>query len=205
MIEIYLFINPLDDQSLVAEKKYLDIIAKETEKIHFRLIPVLNPRVIQNYLITNNWTTHSLKHRNELFSTIYSACLDLKAVQLQGKQIGRTFLYELQKRVGSQKQVYSKCLVNDILMSIGVDLELYETDRASNLVVDFFKIDQQIAQEMNVTSFTDAVIFNYRCDRDFGVLVTDDMPHSVIKQLLESDCSFEKYYDSDENDRLHLY
>lgn len=205
MIEIYLFINPLDEQSLTAEKKYLDIIAKETEKVHFRLIPVLNPRIIQNYLVKNNITTHNLKCRNELFNTIYSACLDLKAVQLQGKQIGRAFLYELQERVGSQKDVYSKHLVTDILSSIGVDLEIYEADRASDLIVDFFKMDQQIAQEMNIESFTDAVIFNYRCDRDFGVLVTDDMPHSVIQQLFESDCSFEKYYDTDEDDRLHLY
>ncbi|MGX7024071.1 DsbA family protein [Vagococcus hydrophili] len=205
MIEIYLFINPLDEQSLAAEKKYLDIIKQETEKIHFRLIPVLNPRVIQNYLVANNITTHNLSYRNELFSTIYSACLDLKAVQLQGKQIGRAFLFELQKRVGGEQHVYSKELVTDILQSIDVDLDLYEADRASDLVVDFFKIDQQIAQEMNVDSFADAVIFNYRCDRDFGVLVDDNTPNEIIYQLFETDCGFEKYYGTDDDNRLHLY
>lgn len=203
MIEIYLFINPLDETSLTIEQKFLNIIEKEEEKIHFRVIPLLNPRVIQNYMIERNLPTHDLENRNQLFNSIYSACLDYKAVQLQGKRLGRKFLLELQKRVGCKKQQYSNQLVHSILEELKVDVSLFKTDRHSNLIVDFFKLDQQVANEMGIEYFSDAVIFNYNCDRDFGVLVEADTPDDLIQELFKTDCSKDQY--SLNKDQLHLY
>ncbi|MEG0255954.1 MAG: DsbA family protein [Vagococcus sp.] len=205
MIEIYLFINPLDKSSLQSEKKYLDLISKETNKIHFRMIPILNPRVIQNYLLTHQLPTSDLEYRNQLFNTIYSACLDLKAVQLQGKQLGRKFLFELQKRVGSDYNRYSNELVVDILHDLKINVDLFKADRESKLIIDFFKIDQQIGHEMGIESFTDAVIFNYNCDRDFGVLVEDNTPHDIIQDLFKTDYNCTDYSSTSDNDRLHLH
>lgn len=205
MIEIYLFINPLDKHSLKSENKFLEIIKKENEKIHFRIIPVLNPRVIQNYLLDYHMPTADLGFRNELFTTIYSACLDFKAVQLQGKQIGRKFLFELQKKVGQEKHPYTKELVHEILMSLNVDMDLYTVDRQSSLIIDFFKIDQQVAHEMGINSFSDAVIFNYNCERDFGVLVSEDTPKEMIQDLFKTDYDCERLSFINDDDRLHLH
>lgn len=205
MIEIYLFINPLDKHSLNSEKKFLDIIQKENEKIHFRIIPILNPKVIQNYLLDYHMPTADLGFRNELFTSIYSACLDFKAVQLQGKQIGRKFLFELQKKVGQEQCAYSKELVHDILMDLKVDINLYTADRQSPLIVDFFKIDQQVAHEMGINSFSDAVIFNYNCERDFGVLVSGHAPKEIIQDLFKTDYDCERLSSINDDDRLHLH
>lgn len=203
MIEIYLFINPLDESSLTIEKRYLKIIAKETEKIHFKMIPLLNPQVIQNYLVHHDISIHDLERRNQLFKTIYSACLDCKAVQLQSRLLGRKFLFELQERVGCQREEYSEQLVFSILENLKIDINLFKIDRQSKLVIDFFKVDQQVANEMGIEYFTDAVIFNYNCERDFGVLVDFDTPEDVIQELFKTD-----YHDgqfSDDDDNLHLY
>lgn len=205
MIEIYLFINPLDKCSLKSEKKYLDLISQEKNKIHFRIIPILNPRVIQNYLLTHKLTTSDLGYRNQLFNTIYSACLDLKAVQLQGKQLGRKFLFELQKRVDSDYSRYTNELVFDILLELNINIDLFKADRESKLIVDFFKIDQQIGHEMGIEAFTDAVIFNYNCDRDFGVLVEDSTPHDIIQDLFKTDYNCNDYSSRNDDNRLHLY
>ena len=203
MIEIYLFVNPLDESSLIIENKFLDIINREKEKIHFRVIPLLNPRVIHNYMIHQDLAVQDLDNRNQLFNSIYSACLDYKAVQLQGKRLARKFLIELQNKVGRQKKNYSNKLVHSILEEIKVDLSLFKTDRQSNLVVDFFKLDQQVANEMGVEYFADAVIFNYNCERDFGVLVEADTPIDIIQELFKTDCDSVNFTTND--DQLHLY
>lgn len=203
MIEIYLFVNPLDESSLKSEKKFLEIIKHEKEKIHFKVIPLLNPRVLQNYILRQNLPIHDLDNRNKLFNSIYSACLDYKAAQLQGKRLGREFLIELQTRVGCQKQTYSKYLVRSILNDLGADMSLFLNDRSSNLIIDFFKLDQQVANEMGIEDFSDAVIFNYNCERDFGVLIEADTPDDIIRDLFKTDCIEGRL--SKNSDLFHLY
>lgn len=203
MIEIYLFVNPLDKASLIMEQRLLKIISGETEKIHFRVIPFLNPRVIHNYVLDQGQSIHDLAYRNQLFNSIYSACLDYKAVQLQGKKLGTKFLFEIQKQVGFFNQNYSENLVHSILESLGADIPLFTVDRQSPLIEDFFKLDQQVAQEMGIENFSDAVIFNYNCERDFGVLVSFDTPDRDIVELFKTSCSRDSF--SGDDTRLHLY
>lgn len=203
MIEIYLFVNPLDESSLQTEKKFLRIIKQEEEKIHFKVIPLLNPRVLQNYLLTKKIPVHDLEFRNKLFNAIYSACLDYKAVQLQGKRLSREFLIELQSRVGKGKQPYSKALVRLILEELGADMALFVNDRSSNLVSEFFKLDQQVANEMGIEDFSDAVIFNYNCERDFGVLIDASTSEEIIKDLFKTTCLEEQLSENEKLFRLY--
>lgn len=187
MVEIYLFVNPLDELCLLSEKRFLETIEKENNKVYLKLIPVLNPLIIQHYLIDNNYPTNDLTHRNQLVETIYSACLDVKAAQLQGKKMGRKFLFHLQDLVGKKKMAYSEELVDTILTKINADKETFKLDRQSKLIKDFFKIDQQVANEMGVNRFAKAVIFNYDSTRNFGVLIDAFSSSDLIKQLLKSE------------------
>ncbi|MFW8054100.1 DsbA family protein [Vagococcus fluvialis] len=203
MIEIYLFINPIDESSLFIEKKFLNLINQEKVKVDFRMIPLLNPRVLQNFMIAKELPVHDLALRNHLFQATYSAALDYKTVQLQGKRLGHEFLIELQKQVGSNKKQYSTHLVESILEALHVDMELFQSDRRSELVVDFFKLDQQVAHEMGIEDYSNAVIFNYNCDRDFGVLIDANTPVDLIIDLFKTDCIENTL--TQHSDRLHLY
>ncbi|MGX4685448.1 DsbA family protein [Vagococcus sp. JNUCC 83] len=185
MVEIYLFVNPLDELCLLSEKRFLKTIEKEDNKVYLKLIPILNPLIIHHYLIDNNFPTKDIHFRNQLSETIYSACLDVKAAQLQGKKIGRLFLFHLQDLVGKKKVPYSEKLVDDILNKINADKETFKLDRQSKLIKDFFKTDQKIANEMGVNRFSKAVIFNYDSSRNFGVLIDAFSSTDLIKQLLK--------------------
>lgn len=187
MVEIYLFVNPLDELCLLSEQRFLKTIEKEDSKVYLKLIPVLNPLIIHHYLIDNNYPTNDLTFRNELIETVYSACLDVKAAQLQGKKVGRKFLFHLQDLVGKKKMTYSEELVDTILTKINADKETFKLDRQSKLIKDFFKIDQQVANEMGVNRFAKAVIFNYDSTRNFGVLIDAFSSTDLIKQLLKAE------------------
>ena len=56
---------------------------------------------------------------------------------------------------------------------------------------------------MGIENFSDAVIFNYNCERDFGVLVSFDTPDRDIVELFKTSCSRDSF--SGDDTRLHLY
>ena len=193
MIEIYLFVNPLDDHCLLSEQRFLKAIEQESDKVYLKLIPVLNPLIIHHYLVDNNFPTNDLEYRNHLIETVYSACLDVKAAQLQGKKMGRNFLFHLQDLVGKKKMTYSEELVDQILTKINADKETFKLDRQSKLVKEFFQIDQQVANEMGINRFSKAVIFNYDSPKNFGVLIDAFSPTDLIKKLLKADDKYTQW------------
>lgn len=193
MIEIYLFVNPLDDHCLLSEQRFLKAIEQESDKVYLKLIPVLNPLIIHHYLVDNNFPTNDLEYRNRLIETVYSACLDVKAAQLQGKKMGRKFLFHLQDLVGKKQMTYSEELVDQILTKINADKETFKLDRQSKLVKEFFQIDQQVANEMGINRFSKAVIFNYDSPKNFGVLIDAFSPTDLIKKLLKADDKYTQW------------
>lgn len=67
---------------------------------------------------------NNLEERNHLFSMTYSAALDCKAAQFQGKKKGRRFLIKLQEAVGCNDIPYSQELAESIFEEIGGDLNM---------------------------------------------------------------------------------
>ncbi|MGO2101392.1 DsbA family protein [Vagococcus salmoninarum] len=186
MIEIYLFIHPLCPDSLASEKRILQIIQQEQKKVQFKFLPLLNLQSFQQFIEEHRLQSLSIAERNHLFEISYSAALDYKTMQFQGKKKGRAFLLALQEKIVVEGIHYSKALVNQIISEIGGDLGMFHADRVSPLVIDAFKADQSTAKEMNVLSNASAVIFNYACDRDFGVLIDEQPTEELLHELFKT-------------------
>ncbi len=93
MIEIYLFVNPLGKYCFNMERQLLQFIEEEygttnlkNKKVQFRFLPLVNLQIIGDVMQTRGIDRQDLEERNNLFSTIYSASLDCKAAQFQGKK-----------------------------------------------------------------------------------------------------------------------
>ncbi len=209
MIEVYLFINPLGGICLDAEKKILKLVTKEKKKVQFRIIPLVNLQTVQMMMHQEAQTSNKKQEYNHVFETIYSASLDYKALQLQGNRMGRIFLFKLQEAVAINKRKYSPELVQEIIQTIGADEHMFQLDRASDFVKDSFASDQRIANEMGIKMHPSAVVFNYSCNRDFGVLVEDCSSLEVIEDLFKTDSdSCQLHFDEQKTgihrERLHL-
>lgn len=188
MIEIYLFINPLDGQSLKAEQTFLKLMEKENKKIQLRLIPVLNLQILHHYLKETR-STHLTDQSVESF---YSAAFDFKAVLLQGKKKGRSFLLNLQKLIAEEKHSYTEETVQKALQLANVNEEMFYEDRQSDFVKKCFNNDQKTAREMGIKMAPSAVIFNYTSSREYGTLITNFNSVEVIQDLLRSDEEFQQ-------------
>ena len=184
MIEIYLFVNPLGSICLNVEKQILKFVETQNKKIQFRFIPFVNMKTIDRLMKTSD--TNNIKERNSLFENSYSAALDYKAAQLQGKKKGRYLLLGLQNAISIENVPYSSKLSEKFLIEAGGDLDMFRTDRQSDFVKESFQTDQQIAREMGIVSHPSAVVYNYDSERDFGVLIENCCSVDDIKQLCET-------------------
>ncbi|MBL1229779.1 DsbA family protein [Enterococcus sp. BWB1-3] len=197
MIEIYLFVNPLGSICLDIEREILTFAQAENRKIQLRLIPLVNMKTIDFLLKVHGIHPSDIKGRNQLFETTYSAALDFKAAQLQGKKKGRHILLNLQSMITESGVGYSPDLAETLIVDAGGDLEMFKNDRKSSFVKESFQIDQQIAREMGVTQHPSTVIYNYACDRDYGVLVEGDISIQQIERLCEtSEKNYLHFHDS---------
>ena len=183
MIEIYLFVNPLGNICLNVEKEILKFVKTQNKKIQFRFIPLVNMKTIDRLMKTSN--ANDIDERNNLFENIYSAALDYKAAQLQGKKKGRHLLLSLQKAVSVDNISYSPELSETFLVEASGDLDMFRSDRQSEFVKESFQTDQQIAREMGIVTHPSAVVYNYASERDFGVLIENCCSAEDIKQLCE--------------------
>ncbi|EPH97681.1 hypothetical protein D920_01846 [Enterococcus faecalis 13-SD-W-01] len=188
MIEIYLFVNPLGKHCYNIEQQILEFIEEDYGKkeFHFRFLPLVNLQTIGDVMQNQGISKNDIQKRNQLFSETYSAALDCKAAQFQGKKKGRQFLIQLQKTVGCEGTPYSPALAEKIFKEIGGDLAMFKEDRQSEFVKEAFFADQKIAREMGIVQHPSAVIYNYASERDFGVLVEGTNSIKSIKELCKT-------------------
>ncbi|GCF94028.1 DsbA family protein [Enterococcus florum] len=181
MIEIYLFINPIGEKCYGLERKILELIDKHDLKIQLRLIPLMNLHTITDFMERKGLSKQDIAARNALSKNIYSACLDVKAAQLQGKKKGRDFLLRLQEEVAINQLPYSPELSRSLFKEVGGDMETFCEDRSSEFILDAFVSDQQIAREMDITQHPSAVIYNCVSDDDSGVRIEgcDSIQHVI--------------------------
>lgn len=182
MLEMYLFINPVGRKSYQSEKNIIKLVNNLDTDIRFRFIPFLNLNTVTNVLSEHNLPLNNLDIRNRAFNNIYQASLDYKAALFQGKKHGRSFLLNLQNEVFNGNREYSDEVVHDIITSIGIDSEMFESDRHSKFTIESFKRDQQMAAEMNVTTHSTMVLYNL-ANIDFGVSLTDCSSYDTLRNL----------------------
>lgn len=177
LIEIYLFINPLDRCSVEAEEALLHFAANSTEKIDLTILPLVNPKIITHALAKQRVT---LEERNEYMALAYKTALDFKAAQIQGKKIARSFLFTIQQQLFSTNASYSEQLVQAFFQEHG-DYAMFLEDRTSDLVKDLFWNDQRTAQKLQISCSTSAVVYNCMCSGDGllleGLETIQEIPH----------------------------
>ncbi|TLQ03441.1 dithiol-disulfide isomerase [Pediococcus stilesii] len=167
MLETYLFITPWGDECFNCEKETIRYFKHAEEKVDFKIVTVLNMNIVLKYIKRNRIKGADY---NDLFSRMYLTSLDYKAACYQGKAKGRSFLTLMQTAIIDNGVSYSLELGSTIAKEVGLDLEMFELDRQSDMVQEEFKHDQQLAHEMGAEDIPAAVIFNIK-DEECGILM----------------------------------
>ncbi|AZP05050.1 DsbA family protein [Jeotgalibaca ciconiae] len=180
--EVYLFVNPIGLKCYQAEQEVLKFIEDMDHiKIHFRFITFHNFNTVSQYMKRLNLPSNNLQLRNQIYHTIYDACLAYKAALMQGKKRGRNFLLLLQKELTSHPIEYSDELLVKVAKGARLDVDMFFEDKASDFVKNSYESDQQIAQEMNIMRTPSLVIFD-NLNQHYGVLLEDVFSYDLIEE-----------------------
>ena len=156
LIEIYLFVNPLDRRSVAAEEALLKFSNDCTEKVKLTILPLVNHEIFTASLAGRRM---NLDKRNAYMKLAYKLALDFKAAQIQGKKLARTFLLKIQSEIFATNQAYSEDFVQSFFTEHG-DYAMFLEDRSSTLVKELFWRDQQLARKFDIHCEASALVYN---------------------------------------------
>lgn len=186
MIELFIFINPLETISYNMEKIATEFSKEREEKVQLRFVPVLNFNTISKHLADNHIKGAPLQLRNELYTKAYGICLAFEAAAMQGKKAGRNFLMAIQEAVVINKQKLTKNLILETAEAVGLDLEMFEEDWQSEFSKEDFQNDQRLAREMGIENTPACIVYNGR-EASYGCLIETHF----TKQLLHGICNMD--------------
>lgn len=182
MIEIYLFINPIDSTCFQAEKEVLKFVEKSTGKIRVNFIPVHNLSTVTQYLSANNLPKCDLKLRNAIHSETYDICLYYTAATMQGKKKGRNFLLELQSALFEENKPFSEELVLESAKKAKLDIPMFLEDKELDFTKTSFDADQKVAREMNAFNAPSCVLFSEH-HKEHGLLIEEGITVELLQAL----------------------
>ena len=185
IFDCYLFINPLGKQCYKCEQEVMKFIERTPHKVHVHFLPFHNFKSVTQYMKNNQLNDKNIDLRNEISTKIYDASLSYKAAQLQGKELRRAFLMELQTQLHLLHKEYTPELLQEIIQIIGLDEKMFYEDKASKLVHQEYEKDQQIAQEMMVETNPSLVIFD-NLNQQYGVILHQNINADIIEHVCEN-------------------
>nr|WP_321315895.1 DsbA family protein [uncultured Ligilactobacillus sp.] len=180
MLEVYLFINPISETCYQTEKKIINLLNESNYKIRFRVLPLLTLSTV-NYAMEHIGLPCVM--RNQIVDTLYHASLDYEAALFQGQKRGRDFLINIQECTLRNNFKYSEKMVRNVAQISHLDWKIFEEDRKSKLAVKTFRKDQQIAAEMNISTYPTVVLTNTKFP-DYAFSLDPWKSFDELKQLI---------------------
>lgn len=149
-----------------------------------QIIPVVTMQSARQTAMASSNSLHpSLHDLNVVSQTLYQVAVDTKAAQFQGKKAAREYLMATQQAL-LQGHAYSDELVMQTVNDLALDQEMFVEDRNSDLAVQAFRADQNLAAEMGVRNFPALVV--YDTDRSEYAVRTDDFSDEHLTRLFLS-------------------
>ncbi|MCP0887746.1 DsbA family protein [Ligilactobacillus sp. WILCCON 0076] len=202
MLEIYLFINPLGSVCYQTEQDILNLVARSSERINFRFIPLLNLNTVTSVMQSHRLPLNDLNIRNQMSDSLYQAALDYKAALFQGKKKGRAYLLYIQHAFLNSKSSYDEELVLAAAKACKLDVAMFMEDRHSDFTVKCFRQDQEMAAKMHVSEHPTLVLYNLE-GFDCGVSVSGCDSYDVLENIVHGNVPRELILQHHIKQRLH--
>ena len=151
MIEIFLFVNPLDKNCLEVARSVCRFPKNRSEKVNIRLITYGFNKIPNK----NNQPCIN----SSIINAEYLACLSFQAASMQGKKKGNLYFINLQSLLFEKNYEFSEETIMRAAEEVNIDLEIFKEDLYSNLAKNSYQRDKQLAKDMNVNTVPLCIIY----------------------------------------------
>lgn len=190
--EFFLFVNPLGMKCYQSEQELIDSLSHISSKVDVSILTFHNQHTVDHFMEQLNISKADIQDRNQLYEVVYLAALAYKAATLQGKKLGRNYLLRIQEFYNLEEGTFDEDAAFELAKEVGLDVQIFKHDLASDFVRKLFIRDQQIAREMSVVRTPALIIFQNQSPDD-GILIKERITKQRIME--ELDHIVENFYD----------
>lgn len=182
VLDIYIFINPIDDSCLHCASSLLELAQDLGGKVYYHVIPFYNFQTITHYVKNRYKTENSVALCNELNQLSYLTALTYKAATFQGKKKAHSFFKHLKSFISNCHTPISPDHLLEAAKLAQLDIDMVLEDRQSSVVKQLYLKDLEIANRFNVTQTPSAIVFDSRCHS--GILLELDVSIDTIRYAI---------------------
>lgn len=177
--EFFLFVNPLGIKCYQSEQELIESLSYISSKVDVSILTFHNQHTVDHFMEQLDISEADIQYRNYLYEIVYLAALAYKAATLQGKKLGRNYLLRIQEYYNLEQGEFDEKVAFQIAKEVGLDVQIFKYDLASDFVRKLFIRDQKIAREMSVVRTPALIIFQNESNED-GIILKE----SITKQRI---------------------
>lgn len=169
MIEIYLFIHPLDAHNIDILDNVTHCLSLQHKKCKFHLIPTINFQTINQFISTLPHRQRTLENRNLATNACYNVALDFETITTFSHQSAVDYFKVV--TFALQHHAYSDTLREQILNYLDIDIPHFNRRRKLPQAHNRIQYNQQLMHQLNVKNTPACVVYNFEKDNDVAVLL----------------------------------
>lgn len=189
MIELYFFVNPIDNKQETSLSKLTSIIHHSQQNIKFHIIPIVTLPLMDQYFNSHLIPRSQLGKRNILLKQSYKIALNFEKIASLNKQKAIQYLIQINKE--TQNLQFDDKQIDDLCLEYGKKINsnfLNNQSKYQSLATEKLKSNINLAQEMGIHSYASLVIYNFNKDEDIAIRLDYLDNIDNLNCLLNSNC-----------------
>lgn len=192
MVEIFNFVNLIDDAFFVFKDKIEQLIHQKSNHIEVRILPTVDFSMMDQFFTLKGVKRSNLGYRNELFQINYEAALDFEGItMIENQSIAIQYIEQLQLILKKTGHFTSNDRTN-ILKQLHINEESLNRRHNGELIHDKIQHNQYLARQMAVNLLPSLVVFNFTRDNDYAILIERIEDFELIQDQLSTTDSIQE-------------
>ena len=185
MIELYLFLHPLDYKNAAMIDEVMASLANQDKKYKFHLVPTINFQTINHFMSSLPKEYRTIDIRNQALKACYDIALDFETLLTMSRSLAIDYFKLI--TLAMKDYEYSQALRCEVFKQFHIDVRQFNHRRTLQHLNHKIQRNQQLMHQLHVTYTPSIVLYNFSCDEDIAILLDNAQDFCQLPHLLEGE------------------